>query len=40
MFWPLCDFDLSSFFNSRLKNSVWLFVQFETALSEFVKALA
>jgi hypothetical protein len=40
MFWPLCDFDLSSFFNSRLKNSVWLFAEFETALSESVKALA
>jgi hypothetical protein len=40
MFRPLCDFDLSSFFNSCLKNSVWLFAEFETALSESVKALA
>jgi hypothetical protein len=40
MFQPLCDFDSSSFFNSCLKNSVWLFAEFETALSEFVKALA
>jgi hypothetical protein len=40
MFMLLCDFNLSSFFNSRLKNSVWLFVEFETALSESVKALA
>jgi hypothetical protein len=40
MFRLLCDFDLSSFFNSRLKNSVWLFAEFETALSESVKALA
>jgi hypothetical protein len=40
MFRPLCDFDSSSFFNSCLKNSVWLFAEFETALSESVKALA
>jgi hypothetical protein len=40
MFQPLCDFDSSSFFNSCLKNSVWLFAEFETALSESVKALA
>jgi hypothetical protein len=40
MFRPLCDFDLSSFFNSRLKNFVWLFAESETALSESVKALA
>jgi hypothetical protein len=40
MFRPLCDFDSSSFFNSRLKNSVWLFAEFETALSESIKALA
>jgi hypothetical protein len=40
MFRPLCDFDLPSFFNKRLKNSVWLFAKFETALSESVKALA
>jgi hypothetical protein len=39
-FRPLCDFDSSSFFNSRLKNSVWLFAEFETTLSESVKALA
>jgi hypothetical protein len=35
MFWPLCDFDSASFFNSCLKNSVWLFAEFE-----FAKALA
>jgi hypothetical protein len=40
MFQSLCDFDSSSFFNSCLKNSVWLFAEFETALSESVKALA
>jgi hypothetical protein len=40
MFRPLCDFDSSSFFNSCLKNSVWLFAEFETALNESVKALA
>jgi hypothetical protein len=40
MFQPLCDFNLPSFFNSRLKNSVWMFAEFETALSESVKALA
>jgi hypothetical protein len=40
MFRPLCDFDSSSLFNSCLKNSVWLFAEFETALSESVKALA
>jgi hypothetical protein len=40
MFRPLCDFDSSSFFNSCLKNSVWLFAKFDTALGESVKALA
>jgi hypothetical protein len=40
MFRPLCDFDSSSFFNLCPKNSVWLFAEFETALSESVKALA
>jgi hypothetical protein len=40
MFWPLCDFNSASFFNSCLKNSVWLFAEFETALNESVKALA
>jgi hypothetical protein len=40
MFQPLCDFDSASFFNSCLKNSVWLFAEFETALNESVKALA
>jgi hypothetical protein len=39
-FRPLCDFDSSSFFNSCLKNFVRLFAEFETALNEFVKALA
>jgi hypothetical protein len=40
MFWPLCDFNLASFFNSCLKNSVWLFAEFESALNESAKALA
>jgi hypothetical protein len=40
MFLPLCDFDSASFFNSCLKNYVWLFAEFETALNESVKALA
>jgi hypothetical protein len=40
MFRLLCDFDSASFFNSCLKNSVWLSAEFETALNEFVKALA
>lgn len=40
MSWPLCDFDSASFFNSCLKNSVWLFAEFESALNEFAKALA
>jgi hypothetical protein len=40
MFRPLCDFDSASFFNSCLKNSVWLFAEFEIALNESVKALA
>jgi hypothetical protein len=40
MFQPLCDFDSASFFNSCLKNSVGLSVEFETALNESVKALA
>jgi hypothetical protein len=39
-FRPLCDFDSTSFFNSCLKNSVWLSAEFETALNESVKALA
>jgi hypothetical protein len=39
MFRPLCDFDSTSFFNSCLKNSVWLSAEFETALNESVKAL-
>jgi hypothetical protein len=39
-FRPLCDFDSSSFFNSRLKNFVRLFAEFEMALNESVKALA
>jgi hypothetical protein len=40
MFRPLCDFDSASFFNSCLKNSVWLSAGFETALNESIKALA
>jgi hypothetical protein len=40
MFRPLYDFDSSSFFNSCLKNSVWLFAEFEIALNESDKALA
>jgi hypothetical protein len=40
MFRSLCDFDSASFFNSCLKNSVWLSAEFETALNESVKALA
>jgi hypothetical protein len=40
MFRPLCDFDSASFFNSCLKNPVWLFAEFEIALNESVKALA
>jgi hypothetical protein len=40
MFWPLCDFDSASFFNSCLKNSVWLFAEFESALNESATALA
>jgi hypothetical protein len=40
MFWPLCDFNSASFFNSCLKNSVWLFAEFESALNESAKALA
>jgi multidrug efflux pump subunit AcrA (membrane-fusion protein) len=40
MFWPLCDFDSASFFNSCLKNSIWLFAEFESALNESAKALA
>jgi hypothetical protein len=39
MFRPLCDFDSASFFNSCLKNSVWLCAEFEIALNESVKAL-
>ena len=37
---PLCDFDSASFFNSCLKNSVRMSVEFEIALNESVKALA
>jgi hypothetical protein len=37
---PLCDFDSALFFNSCLKNSVWLSTEFEMALNESVKALA
>jgi hypothetical protein len=40
MFWSLCDFDSASFFNSCLKNSVWLFAEFESALNESAKAIA
>jgi hypothetical protein len=40
MFRPLCDFNSASFFTSCLKNSVWPFAEFETALNESVKALA
>jgi hypothetical protein len=40
MFWPLCDFNSASFFNSCLKNSVWPFAEFESALNESAKALA
>jgi hypothetical protein len=40
MSWPLCDFDSASFFNSCMKNSVWLFAEFESALNESAKALA
>jgi hypothetical protein len=40
MFWPLCDFDSASFFNSCLKNSVRLSAEFEIALNESIKALA
>jgi hypothetical protein len=40
MFWPLCDFDSASFFNSCLKNSIWPFAEFESAFNESVKALA
>jgi hypothetical protein len=40
MFRPLCDFDSASFFNSYLKNSVWLSTEFEIALNESAKALA
>jgi hypothetical protein len=36
----LCDFDSALFFTSCLKYSVWLSAEFETALNEFVKALA
>jgi hypothetical protein len=39
MFWPLCDFDSASFFNSYPKNFVWLFAEFESALNESAKAL-
>ena len=37
MFRPLCDFVLSPFFTSCLKDIVRLSVGFETALDEFVK---
>ena len=40
MSWPLCDFDSALFFNSCLKNSVWLSAEFEIALNESIKALA
>jgi len=40
MFRSLCDFDSASFFNSCLKNSVWLSAEFEIDLNESVKALA
>jgi hypothetical protein len=40
MSWPLCDFNSASFFNSCLKNSVWLFAEFESALNKSAKALA
>jgi hypothetical protein len=40
MFRSLCDFDSASFFNSCLKNSVRMSVEFEIALNESVKALA
>jgi hypothetical protein len=40
MFWPLFDFDSASLFNSCLKNSVWLFAEFESAFNESAKALA
>jgi hypothetical protein len=40
MFRPPYDFNLASFFNSCLKNSVRLSAEFETALNESVKALA
>jgi hypothetical protein len=39
-FRPLCDFNSASFFNSCMKNSIRLSAKFETALNEFVKALA
>jgi hypothetical protein len=39
MFWPLCDFDSASFFNSYPKTFVWLFAEFESALNESAKAL-
>jgi hypothetical protein len=39
-FRSLCDFDSASFFNSCLKNFVWLSAEFETALNESVNALA
>jgi hypothetical protein len=37
MFCLLCNFDLASFFSSRLKNIVRLSSRFETALNESVK---
>jgi hypothetical protein len=40
MFWPLFYFDSASLFNSCLKNSIWLFAEFESALNESAKALA
>jgi hypothetical protein len=40
MFRPFCDFDSASSFNSCLKNSVQLSIEFEIALNESVKALS
>jgi hypothetical protein len=40
MFQPLHDFNSASLFNLCLKNSVWPFAEFETALNESVQALA
>jgi hypothetical protein len=40
LFRLLCDLDVALFFSSCLKNFVRLSAEFETALNEFVKALA